>query len=285
VTAADTAADTATPTAIETAPTRPVPAAVRPSASRAFLAILRRDLFVTGKELWIILIQVCLTPLFMLFVFTKVLGSQGIVGGGFANLLLPGIIALAALTTALQSVALPLVKELGFTREIEDRLLAPLPTGLVAVGKLVTAMLRGLFAAILMYPLGALVVGSAPWAPRLLPLALLVVVLGAWIGGGIGMTLATVLPLQRINMTFSLIVTPIIWTGCIHYPWPRLSSMRWFQVVTAINPMTYVSEGVRGAMVPAVPHIPAWICLVVLTGVAALFTVLSVRSFTRHVVQ
>jgi ABC-2 type transport system permease protein len=61
--------------------------------------------------------------------------------------------------------------------------------------------------------------------------------------------------------------------------------MRWFQVVTAINPMTYVSEGVRGAMVPAVPHIPAWICLVVLTGVAALFTVLSVRSFTRHVVQ
>jgi ABC-2 type transport system permease protein len=258
---------------------------LRPDPARAFLAILRRDLFVTGKELWIILAQVGLTPLFMLFVFTRVLGGQGLVDPRYADLLLPGVVALAALTTALQSVALPLVKELGFTREIEDRLLAPLPTAWVAVGKLVTATLRGLLAAILMYPLGALVVGSVPWQPARLPLALLVVVLGAWVGGGIGMTLATVLPLQRINMTFSLIITPIIWTGCIHYPWPRLSSMRWYQVVTAANPMTYVSEGVRGAMVPTVPHLPEWLCLAVLAGAAALSTALSVRSFSRCVVR
>lgn len=102
----------------------------------------------------------------MLFVFVKVLGGQGIVTRDFADLFLPGIIALAALTTALQSVALPLVKEFGFTREIEDRLLAPLSTNLVAVGKLVVAMLRGLIAAALIYPLGALMVGSAPGNPN-----------------------------------------------------------------------------------------------------------------------
>lgn len=257
----------------------------RPDAARAFLAILRRDLFITGKELWLILLQVALTPLFMLFVFVDVLGRQGIVDPRFADLLLPGIIALAALTTALQSVAMPLVKELGFTREIEDRLLAPLPTTLVAVGKLVTATTRGVLAAIVMYPLGALVVGSAPWQPSRLPMILLMVILGAWVGGGIGMTLATVLPLQRINMTFSLIITPIIWTGCIHYPWPRLGSMLWFQVVAALNPMTYAAEGIRGQMVPATPHIATWVCLTVLTVVAVACTFLSVRSFARRVVQ
>jgi ABC-2 type transport system permease protein len=260
-------------------------APVRPSAHRVFLAILRRDLLVTGKELWVILVQVGLTPLFMLFVFVKVLGGQGIVTQNFADLFLPGIIALASLTTALQSVALPLVKEFGFTREIEDRLLAPLPTNLVAVEKLTIATLRGLIAAALIYPLGALLIGSAPWQPERLPVALVIVLLGGWIGGGIGMTLATILPIQRINITFSLVVTPIIWTGCIHYPWPRLSSMPWFQAVTAVNPMTYVSEGVRGAMLPSVAHIPAWVCLLVLTGVAGLFTATSVRSFSRRAVK
>ncbi|MEO3747656.1 ABC transporter permease [Plantactinospora sp. B5E13] len=267
-----------------TEPDTPSVSRPRPQAHRVFLAILRRDLMVTGKELWVILVQVGLTPLFLLFVFVRVLGGQGMVAANFANFFLPGIVALAALTTALQSVALPLVKELGFTREIEDRLLAPLPTELVAVGKLVTATLRGLIAAVLLYPLGALVVGSAPWQPDRLPMVLVTVLLGGWIGGGIGMTLATLLPVQRINITFSLFVTPIIWTGCVHYPWRLLSPMPWFQAVTAVNPMTYVAEGVRGAMLPTVPHLPGWVCLLVLTGVAGATTVGSVRSFCRRAI-
>jgi ABC-2 type transport system permease protein len=257
----------------------------RPSSTQAFLHILRRDLLVTGKDLWVILVQVGLTPLFMLFIFTDVLGSQGIIGNGYADLLLPGIVALAAFTTGLQSMVLPLVKEFGFTREIEDRLLAPLSTNLVAVGKLAIATLRGLFSAILMYPLGALVVGSAPWRPEAIPLVVLIVLLGSWVGAGIGMTLATILPLQRINVMLSVIVTPIIWTGCVHYPWPELDNLRWFQVVTLLNPMTFVSEGVRGSMLPDVSHIPAWVCLLTLTGVAAVSTAAGVRSFHRYAIK
>lgn len=275
-------------TNVETRPAGTGPAApvqVRPSVLKAFLAILRRDLFVTGRELWVILVQVLLTPLFMLFVFVRVLSLQGIVGRGFDDILLPGTIALAAFTTALQSVAIPLVKEFGFTREIEDRLLAPLPTELVATGKLVVATLRGLFAAVIIYPLGALLVGSAPWRPAGLPLALVLVLLGGWVGGGIGMTLATVLPLQRINVTFALFVTPIIWTGCVHYPWQRLSVLPWFQVVTAANPMTYVAEGIRGALAPDVPHLAPALCLAVLAAAAVVFTATSLRCFTRRAVR
>ncbi|MER7169684.1 ABC transporter permease [Micromonospora sp. NPDC000207] len=274
-----TTLDTPTPARVAVHP-RP-----RPPAGRVFLAVLRRDLMVTRRELWVILLQVALTPLFMLFVFDTVLGRQGIVGPGFAELFLPGVIALAALTTALQSIALPLVKEFGFTMEIEDRLLAPMPTGLVAIGKLVIATLRGLLAAALVYPLGALVVGSAPWRPAGLPVAVLVALLGAWVGAALGMCLATTLPVQRINVTFSVILTPIIWTGCIHYPWPRLSSMPWYQAATALNPMTYVSEGVRGALLPEVAHLPAWICLTVLVAVAGALTWLGVRCFNRRAVQ
>lgn len=257
----------------------------RPPVARAFAAILWRDLFVAGRDIWFTLAQVLLTPLFMLFVFTRVLTMQGIVGAGFADILLPGTVALATFTTALQSVAVPLVKEFGFTREIEDRLLSPVPTALVAVGKLIVATLRGLFAAILVYPLGALVVGSAPGDWSALPLSLLVVLLVGWVGAALGMTLATVLPLQRVQAAFSLVVTPIIWTGCVHYPWQRLAEMPWFQVATAANPMTYAAEALRGALAPQVTHLPVGLCLLVLTVVATGATGLALRAFARRAIS
>ncbi|MFY1637922.1 ABC transporter permease [Solwaraspora sp. WMMB335] len=260
-------------------------AAPRPPVARAFGAILLRDLLVSGKDFWFILAQVLLTPLFMLFIFTRVLTMQGIVGAGFANILLPGTVALATFTTSLQSVAVPLVKEFGFTREIEDRLLSPLPTALVAVGKLVVATIRGLFAAALVYPVGALVVGTAPGSWSALPLSVLFVLLAGWVAAALGMTLATVLPLQRIQATFSLFVTPIIWTGCVHYPWQRLAEIRWFQVATAANPMTYAAEGLRAALAPQVTHLPVGVCLLVLAAVAVVTTVAALWTFIRRAVK
>ena len=263
------------------------PAATRTSAAskarKAFLAILWRDVFVTGKEIWVLLIQVALTPLFMLFIFAKVLSRQGYVSADYGrHLLLPGIIALAAFLTALQSVAFPLVMEFGWTKEIEDRLLAPLPIQLVTVEKLVMATLRGLFAAVIMYPIGALVLGTAPWHPDGLPLLLVVVLLGAWVGAGIGMTIGTLITPARISIMFGLILTPIMFTGATQYPWPMLSSMRWFQVVTAINPLTYCSEGVRAAMVPELPHVRPWICITVLLVSSAVFTGTGMWAFRRR---
>ena len=60
---------------------------------------------------------------------------------------------------------------------------------------------------------------------------------------------------------FALILTPLLFTGAVQYPWPSLSHLRWFQIVALFNPMTYVSEGLRGAMVPQVPHMRPWICV------------------------
>ena len=104
----------------------PAVRAPRTSALSVFMAVLWRDIFVTGRELPVFLAQVILQPLFMLFVFGKVLSSLGYTRPGYAHLLFPGVVALTVLLTALQSTALPLVLEFSFTKEIEDRLLAPI---------------------------------------------------------------------------------------------------------------------------------------------------------------
>ena len=267
--------------------TRPADPTLRPPrpriAGKAFLAILWRDLFVGGKEFWILLLQVALTPLFMLFIFAKVLTSAGYVTPGYGHLLLAGNIALAAFLTALQSVSFPLVMEFGWTKEIEDRLLAPLPVDLVTVEKLVIGALRGLLAGIVIYPIGALVLGGAPWNPAGLPLLLVVLVLGAWTGAGIGITIGTLVPPSKISFLFAAIITPLMFTGATQYPWQSLQGRHWFQIITAFNPLTYCAEGVRAALIPnEVPHIPTGLCVLALLASSVIFTVTAVFAFRKR---
>ena len=78
--------------------------------------MLWRVVFVTGNEVPAFLAQVLLQPLFLLFVFGKVLASIGATRAGYADLLFPGIVGLTLVTTGLQSTALPLVLDFSFGR-------------------------------------------------------------------------------------------------------------------------------------------------------------------------
>lgn len=265
--------------------TRRTDTLARPTRRRAFLAVLRRDLFVTGKELPLFLAQVGLQPLFLLFVFGRVLTDLGYAQPDYAELLFPGTVALTATLTAVQSTAFPLALDFSFTKEIEDRLLAPMPVAYVAVEKVLFAALRALVASAVMFPVGVLVLGSIPWRWAGLPLLVVTLVLGSLVGACLGMVLGTFIPFNRINIVFALVLTPLLFTGCSQYPWPSLDRLRWFQVVTAVNPMTYVSEASRAALTPGVPHIHAWVCLLVLVAALAGFGVLGVAGFRRRAVD
>jgi ABC-2 type transport system permease protein len=256
-----------------------------PSQRRVFLAVLQRDLYVTWGEFPVFLAQVILQPFFLLFIFGKVLSSLGYTQHGYASLLFPGLLALTAVVTSMQTLAFPLVIEFGWTKEIEDRLLAPMSTRLVAVEKVLFAALRSLIATAVMIPIGILVLGSVPWRWSGLPLFLVVVIAGSLLGASLGLVLGTLVKPNRINIVFSLVFTPLLFTGCSQYPWPSLARLRWFQILTAANPMTYVSEGLRGALIPSVPHIEPWICLLVLAGSLATLLAIGTRGFYRRAVD
>jgi ABC-2 type transport system permease protein len=257
----------------------------RATQGRAFAAVLYRDLYVTARELPAFLAQVILQPLFMLFVFGKVLRSLGYTQNGYADLLFPGLVALTSVLTAMQTLAFPLVAEFGWTREIEDRLLAPMPTSFVAVEKVLFALLRSLIASLVMIPIGILILGSIPWRWSGLPLFAAGLAFGALVGAGLGLLMGTLVQPTRINLLFSLVFTPLLFTGSSQYPWASLSDLRWFQVIAACNPMTYVSELMRAALVPSVPHIRPWVCVLVLVAAVAGLMVLGVRGFFRRAID
>ncbi|GEL19827.1 ABC transporter permease [Pseudonocardia asaccharolytica] len=248
---------------------------------RAFLAVLGRDIFVTGKELPAFLAQVLVQPFFFLLVFVVVLGRGGFVSPDYGSIMLPGLLAMNAMFAALQAVAFPLVFEFSWSREIEDRLLAPMPIPLVAVEKIAYASLRGLVASVLMVPIGMLMIDTH-WPASGLGPALLMVVLGALLGATMGMVIGTAVPPRRINILFAVIFTPLMFTGSVQYPWHSLTDLRWFQVISALNPLTYVSEGVRAALVPQVPHLPLWLCIVVAAAAVVVLALLGIRGFLRR---
>jgi ABC-2 type transport system permease protein len=256
------------------------------AVARTFFALCGRDAWVTVRhDPAAFLAQALLQPIFFLFVFGRVLPSIGAAGSGYGTQLLPGVLALTLVLTALQNTALPLVIEFSFTKEIEDRLLAPLPVRAVGVQKVLIAALRGIVAGLLILPLGALILpggidlSGANW------LGFAGVLLaGSIAGASVGLVLGTAVPPNRINIVFAIVLTPFIFTGATFYPWAALHDLRWFQVVTLFNPMTYVSEGMRGA-ITATPHLgTGWIVLG-LAGSLAVFGYLGVRLFERRAVD
>jgi ABC-2 type transport system permease protein len=256
------------------------------SQSRAFLALCERDLWVTVRhEPVSFLSQALLQPIFFLFVFGRVLPDIGAAGPQYGTTLLPGIMALTLVLTALQNTALPLVIEFSFTKEIEDRLLAPLPTAWVGAQKMVIAALRGIVAAVLILPLGELILPGGVDLDNASWLGLI----GIWLAGSIagaamGLLLGTAVPPNRISVAFAIVLTPLIFTGATFYPWESLDSLRWFQVVTLLNPLTYVSEGSRAALT-TLPHLGSgWIALGLAVSLLV-FGGLGLLGFVRRAVD
>lgn len=251
--------------------------------SRVFLAILLRDVTVARRELPFFLIRTTLQPLMFVVVFGFLLPKMGLIPGDYTTLMLPGVIALSLTLSAIQSVALPMVQDFGFTKEIEDRLLAPVPIELVAVEKVVAGMLQGIVASLFVLPIARLIMGPIHGLTfRNGGLLILATVLGGAAFSAIGLWLGTAIAPQQIGLMFSVILAPMIMFGCTYYPWAGLARIPWMKWAVLVNPLVYVSEAMRAALTPDVPHMPAAAIFAALLVVTAIFLFLGLRAFDKR---
>jgi ABC-2 type transport system permease protein len=261
-------------------------------ATGAFLAILRRDLLVTGREFVAFIMQAFMQPLFYLFIFGVVLPKVGIASAGYGAVLLPGVVTLTVFLAAVQGVMLPLSLDLGFTREIDDRLLSPAPVSAIVIEKILFATLRGLISAIIIFPLAYLILNDEYHVRTdTIPLLIGLIVLTAIAGASLGLVMGTVVPAEQIALVFAVLFTPMLFTGCLQYAWHDLHVLRPFQIITLFDPLTYSAEGLRHAMIPdlangqAVSTLPIGWALAGLIGFCALFFALGIRSFRARAIR
>jgi len=250
------------------------------------LALLHRDLRVARRELTFFVLRVGLQPLLFTFIFGYVMPRQGLVARGYTSLLLPGILALSMTLSGMQAVALPLVIEFGWTKEIEDRLLAPISIGAIALEKIVMGLLQSMVAGLLVLPLAWLMMSDGLGMQLAHPLLLAVIaVLTGWMFAAFGLVLGTITAPQQIGLIFNVLLGPMIFFGCTYYPWEALRVIPWFQKLVLCNPLVYASEGFRAALTAQLPHMSLWGIFAGLGGFATLFTVLGMRQFERRAID
>ena len=83
---------------------------------------------------------------------------------------------------------------------------------------------------------------------------------------------------------FALVVVPITFLGCVYYPWALLHAIPWLQVLVLVNPLVYMSEGLRAALTPDLPHMPVWAFVTALLGATLTLGYVGVRSFVRRTI-
>jgi ABC-2 type transport system permease protein len=255
------------------------------SKSSVFFALLRRDVRVARRELPFFLLRTTLQPLMFTVVFGYLLPKMGFMKAGYSTALLPGVLAISLTFSAIQSVALPMVQDFGWTREIEDRLLAPVPTSLVAAEKIIAGVLQGFVAGLVVLPLARLIMGPIPNLTFVhIGTVLLIIVLGGAAFSALGMWLGTAIQPQQIGLMFGVILAPMIFFGCAYYPWQGLSAVPVMKYAVLINPLVYVAEGMRGALTPAAPHMSLVVVVIALVIITAIFWTLGMRSFMKRAV-
>jgi ABC-2 type transport system permease protein len=220
-------------------------------------------------------------------VFSTHQGEGRCTGGGgnavrFSSVLVAGVLGLAMVFQGIQAVALPLVQEFGYSKEIEDRILAPLPTKLVGVQKIVTGMLQGLVAAALVFPIAYIVPATTIHLHINWLILLTLAPLAGWVAASLGLVLGTRVAPQNVSYLFALVVLPITFLGAIYYPWTTLGPIKWLQVFVLINPLVYMCEGFRAALVSGVGHMGlVWVYLA-LAAFAVGLTWIGVTGFEKR---
>jgi ABC-2 type transport system permease protein len=263
-------------------------------ALATFGAMLARDVRVLRRQFGQFVLRTIMQPFLFVFVFAYVFpkigqGFRGAGGssGSFTTVLVPGLIAVAINFQGIQAVALPLVQEFSVSKEIEDRVLAPVPVWMVGLEKIVAGALQSVLASAVVFPIVYLVHarGAAPhvhvndW-----PLFLMAIVFASLVASAGGLLIGTVFDPRKITLLFSVIVIPITFLGCVYYPWASLSPIPWLKYLVLLNPLVYMTEALRASLTPQLPHMPVWAFTLALVGGSAGLGLLALRTFSRRVV-
>jgi ABC-2 type transport system permease protein len=252
---------------------------------KTFIALLARDAHVARRNAVQLFLQTFLQPLLFVFVFGRVMVGSGYMPPIYKTLLLPGIIAISMVFTGIWAVAMPLISEFQFTREIEDRLLAPIEINWIAVEKVIAGALQALLAGLVVIPLAWIVLRPGLHITIDQPFVFfLVLLLVAGFSACGGLALGCSINQQHIGLMFGMVITPMIFFGCTYYPWNALEKFPILQKAVLINPLVYASEGLRALLVPNFPHLSMVAVIAALILFDALLLTLGLRQFQKKAV-
>ena len=241
--------------------------------ARIFIQLMRRDVRVLSREFVGDLINAVTWPASLAITFGYVLPSVGM-DQQYGSFLLIGALASTFFYLSL-GMGNELVGDFTSLRCIDFYFTLPASSyQFVLLQRVISFALHSVFVSLPLLPIGKLLLGSRMDLSQLSIVKLLLIQLAAGIFFGFfGLWLAAWIPTNRaFNSVWRRVYTPMQLLGC--YWFSFATGFNVFAYVTCIallNPLTYMCEGVRAAVMGQEGYLNFWLCLVVLIGYTVVF--------------
>ena len=187
-------------------------------------------------------------PALWLLVFGQVLGATRAIPTGnlpYLDFMAPGILAQSVLFIAIFSgITIIWERDLGI---IHKFLASPTPRAAIVTGKALSAGVRGLTQAVIIYFLALLLGVHLSWNPLSIIGTALVVILGAALFSTFSLIIACLVKTRERFMGIGQLMTmPLFFASNAIYPISIMPG--WLQVLARINPLSYQVDLLRALM-------------------------------------
>lgn len=254
----------------------------------AIKTMIKRDLLIQLRDKNEFIFRVAMLPFILIFIYGYVLPSAGVVAKNFPQHMFPGMIGMSLLLTGIHGTAIPLTMDFNMSREIEDRLQAPLQTRHIALSKMVVGMIESWIGALIVLPISLIFMWQ--FVAISLSFGQIVQILGilclaSLASASLGLLVGTIVKPNQIAAMFPGFLMPLVFTGAIFFTWKSLAPLPIVQTLVLLNPLLYVNEALRYVMYPSIASMPLAFSITGIVAFAIIMFTFGYKRFKKLVSQ
>jgi len=231
------------------------PQPYRAGIFKSTVEFIRKTLVIAELEIYKLrrdpseLIMRAVQPVLWLVVFGSVFTRIRAIPTGdlrYIDFLAPGVLAQSVLFVAIfYGISIIMDRELGIMHKF---LVSPTPRTALVLGKALSAGVRAIAQAVIIYAICLIVGVKMNYHPLAIAGVLLVVVLGATLFSTFSLIIACIVRTRERFMGIGQIMTmPLFFASNAIYPIAIMPT--WLQVISKINPLTYEVDALRALMI------------------------------------
>ena len=224
-------------------------------------------------------------PLLWLLLFGAVLTRARIIPTGdipYLDFIAPGILAQSALFVSIfYGVAVIWERDLGITNKL---LVSPTPRAALILGKALSAGVRSLSQAVIIYVVALLMGVKLNWNPLAISGVLSIVILGAALFSTLSLIIACLVKTRERFMGIGQLITmPLFFASNAIYPLSLMPD--WLRTISRVNPLSYQVDALRALMLQnGTSNFGLGVDFGVLLGSTALLIIIGARVYPRVVI-
>lgn len=225
----------------------------------AFKTMVKRDLIIQIRDKWEFVFRVAMLPFMLILLYGYILPKVGLVPESFPTQMFPGMVGMSILVTGIHGTAVPLTLDFNMSREIEDRLMAPVNIRVIALAKMFVGIIESWIGGMIVLPISLMLMrGSLNLTinPQSILILIPVLMLAALSSATLGLLVGTIIKPSQIAAMFPGFLMPMVFLGAIFFSWGALTVTPIIKILVLVNPLVYVNEALRAIITPQIAHMP-----------------------------